>query len=106
MAQHDTPTGEPPAGRYSRALAVYRDTSRDAWASVLECLPDVDAQIVNYIKSRDGATSDECERALGLKHQTVSEAAHAIGTRRAGLVAPGSRRRHEGRGMTKVAKSP
>lgn len=61
-----------PKGRYSRALAIYRDTSRDAWASVLDCLPAVDARIAAYIREHGGATSEECERALGLKHQTVS----------------------------------
>lgn len=62
----------PPRSRYARALAIYRDTSRDAWHSVLEVLPAVDAAIVGFIRARGGATSEECERALGLKHQTVS----------------------------------
>lgn len=62
----------PPPSRYARALAIYRDTSRDAWHSVLDMLPAVDARIAAFIETRGGATSEECECALGLKHQTVS----------------------------------
>lgn len=58
-------------GRYQRAVAVYRATSGDAWASVLEHLAAVDATILRAI-GRRGATSDAVELATGLKHQTVS----------------------------------
>jgi hypothetical protein len=70
--------------KYHRALSVYRDTSRDAWASVLPCLGEVDAAIVRCIAERvywdaqgmaqlgTGSTCDEVEVVTELKHQTVA----------------------------------
>lgn len=58
--------------RYQRVLAVYRETSRLAYQSILPDLPEVDALIVACIHRSGGATSDEVEVATGLKHQTVS----------------------------------
>ena len=56
--------------KYVRFLAVYQQTSGEAWASVRDLLPAVDAAILVELKS--GATSDEVEERLGFKHQTVS----------------------------------
>jgi DNA-binding transcriptional ArsR family regulator len=58
--------------RYRRILSVYRDTSREAWASVSELLPAVDARIVSVIEAQRGATCDEVEQVTGFAHQTVS----------------------------------
>lgn len=61
--------------RYASALAIYRDTSRQAFASVLQALPAVDAKIVAHIEKLSyigGATCGEIECQTGLKHQTVS----------------------------------
>src|SRR5262245_3306788 len=59
--------------RYGRALAIYQATSREAWRSMAEALPEVDACIVRMIgQSGDGLTADEIEARSGLRHQTVS----------------------------------
>ena len=62
----------PRHARYTRALAIYRDTSREALASVIECLPAIDARIVRALTEDDGMTCAEVEEWTGLKHQTVS----------------------------------
>jgi len=58
--------------RYERALAIYRETSREAWESVAALLPAVDARIVRVIEEQCGATCDEVEVATSMSHQTVS----------------------------------
>jgi len=62
-----------PAGeRYTRALRIYRETSGEAWASVLASLGEIDRRILSYVRDRRGATTDECMNALGMVHQTAS----------------------------------
>lgn len=61
-----------PNAVYGRALAIYRETSAEAWASVLDVLAEVDQDILNVIHSRGNATCDEIEVETGYKHQTVS----------------------------------
>ena len=58
--------------RYRRILAIYRETSRDAYESVSALLPAVDARIVSAIEHQHGATCDEVEQTTGFAHQTVS----------------------------------
>jgi DNA-binding transcriptional ArsR family regulator len=58
--------------RYRRILALYRETSREAWDSISEFLPVVDGRIVAAIEARRGATCDEVEQVTGFAHQTVS----------------------------------
>jgi len=71
--------------RYAKALALYRDTSRQAFTSVLAALPSIDARIVSVIERRSGATCAEIEDATAVKHQTVSaQVRHMV---EAGLVA-------------------
>lgn len=97
------------SGRYTAALAVYRDTSRQAFQSVLDALPAVDAQIVAHIERisyMGGATCAEIEAATGLKHQTVSaQVRHMV---EAGLlVDSGTTRKNEnGRACTVWALAP
>lgn len=51
---------------------IYRETSRDAWESMQDALGPIDSRIVEFIRSSGGATSDEIEVELDMKHQTVS----------------------------------
>jgi DNA-binding MarR family transcriptional regulator len=82
------------SARYRRALAVYRETSREAHESVADVLPTIDAAIVRVIGRRDGATAHEIEHATGYKHQTVSAQIRHMSE--AGLlVASGETRRND-----------
>jgi hypothetical protein len=58
--------------RYSAALAVYRDTSREAWEAFQQHLGAVDAKIVACIAVHGLAIAEVVEDETGLKHQTVS----------------------------------
>lgn len=59
--------------RYSKALAVYQDTSREAWEAFQELMGPTDAAITRCIRdSGTGLCSEGVELALGMKHQTVS----------------------------------
>lgn len=57
--------------KYHKALAVYRETSREAWDSVLSHLSTVDGDIMARIAA-GGATCDEIEAMTGYKHQTAA----------------------------------
>lgn len=50
----------------------YQSTSRDAYESVKPELGPIDYQIVSWIRSTGGMTSDEIEDKTGFSHQTVS----------------------------------
>lgn len=68
---------EPRADRYRRILRTYSECSREAWQSIADVLPLVDARIVVAIRlhSRSdppGACAERIEGYTGLKHQTVS----------------------------------
>ena len=58
--------------RYTRALRIYRETSGEAWASVLAYLGEIDRRILSHVRDRRGATADECLVALNMPHQTAS----------------------------------
>lgn len=77
--------------KYTRALSVYRETSRWAWESVAKELSDVDRQIFAVIAQRGGATCDEVEVLTGFKHQTA--AAQITHMTEAGLLAAGEEKR-------------
>lgn len=77
--------------RYARALAVYRETSRQAWWAVLPYLPEVDRALVTHLGQTGGATCEELEAATGYRHQTVSaQVTHLV---RAGFLTETSERR-------------
>jgi hypothetical protein len=57
--------------RYERFLEIYQETSAEAWESVQTLLPVVDAKILAVLRESP-STSEEIERLLGMKHQTVS----------------------------------
>lgn len=58
--------------RYARALAVYQDTSREAWEAFQSHLASTDRTIVQLLRSSGGLYSEAIEEQTGLKHQTVS----------------------------------
>jgi len=92
--------------RYAPALALYHETSRQAFASVLAALPSVDARIVSVIERRSGATCAEIEEATDLKHQTVSaQVRHMV---EAGLLVDSgtTRKNANGRGCIVWALAP
>lgn len=92
--------------RYAPALALYHETSRQAFASVLAALPSVDARIVSVIERRSGATCAEIEEATELKHQTVSaQVRHMV---EAGLLVDSgtTRKNANGRGCIVWALAP
>lgn len=62
----------PSLERYARSLSVYRETSGQAWDSVLPHLGPVDGRILSMVRSMGGATTDELEWELNLRHQTAS----------------------------------
>jgi hypothetical protein len=65
--------------RLDSARYKYQATSREAWQSVLPYLPKVDAEIFGAIAQDGGATSEEVETTLRMKHQTVSaEISHMV----------------------------
>lgn len=57
-----------------KAPSVDVDTSRDAAASIQGVLNSMQSKVLGWIRSRgdDGATCDEVEAALEMKHQTAS----------------------------------
>lgn len=85
--------------RYARALAIYRETSRDAWMSFEPYVAATDARILHVIRD-GGATAEEVEAATGLRHQTVSaQIRHMV---EGGLLVGSDERRptRSGRGAT------
>lgn len=82
--------------RYTRVLATYRETSREALESVWASLPAVDADILRAIETSGGATSDEIEQRTGMKHQTVSAQVSHMAS--AGLLVDSGERRANGNG--------
>jgi hypothetical protein len=77
--------------KYSRAVAIYRETSRLAWESVAKELSEIDRTIFGIIASRAGATCDEIEVMTGFKHQTA--AAQIRHMTEAGLLRAGDEKR-------------
>lgn len=57
-----------------KAPSVNVDTSRSAAASIQGVLSSLQAKVLGWIRSResDGATCDEIEAELNMKHQTAS----------------------------------
>lgn len=55
-----------------------RDTSIAAAESIAELTPQLRAQIFEQIRLREGATCDELEISLDLKHQTASARVHEL----------------------------
>lgn len=76
--------------KYSRAVAIYRETSRLAWESVAAELSEIDRRIFEII-ARHGATCDEIEVMTGFKHQTA--AAQIRHMTEAGLLRAGEEKR-------------
>lgn len=64
--QYDLYDGQPPHEE--------PQTSLDAALSIEGAIPSMQAQVLKYIAGRGvlGATDDEIEQALGLRHQTAS----------------------------------
>jgi predicted transcriptional regulator len=54
------------------------DTSRRAAESVVPHIGRLQVEILNHIIAAEGATCDELERALGLRHQTASARIHEL----------------------------
>lgn len=91
--------------RYAKALALYHDTSRQAFTSVLAALPSIDARIVRCIEQGIGTCAD-IEAATDLKHQTVSaQVRHMV---EAGLLVDSgtTRKNANGRGCIVWALAP
>lgn len=93
----------------SAPFAKGSDTSEEA-ASLLGDLARLQAQVLDAIVKRGGATSDEVEEALGLPHQTVS--ARFWELHRRGTIADSGERRRTRAGrnaavykLTKQAKA-
>jgi hypothetical protein len=78
-------------GQYTKALAIYRETSRLAWESVAGELAEVDRRIFGIIASQNGATCDEIEVVTGFKYQTA--AAQIRHMTEAGLLRAGEQKR-------------
>ena len=71
----ETPTSKTPhasKNKYRRLMNRYQPTSREAWDSVQEALPEIDRAILRAIRYFKGATCWQVEQALNLSHQTVS----------------------------------
>lgn len=48
------------------------DTSTEAAESLIPCIKGLTKEVFNFIKDKGGATCDEVEVGLGLRHQTAS----------------------------------
>ncbi|MBF8297390.1 MAG: hypothetical protein HW395_47 [candidate division NC10 bacterium] len=65
-----TPAGEVPASRWAPP-SVNTETSRQAAAEIAPRLSALQEDILRYLRGRaDGATCDQLEDALTLRHQT------------------------------------
>ena len=82
-------------------------TSRMAAASLADLLIGLRGQVYSYVQScPDGATCDEVEEALDLRHQTASARLNELHRRYGALVQDGTRRTRSGRlaGVYRVAR--
>jgi hypothetical protein len=75
------------------------DTSKEAGASVQAILGALQAKVLRYIRSRgeDGATCDEVEAHLNMRHQTASARVRELVLKEGILYSGNKRRTRSGR---------
>lgn len=74
-----------------RAPSVPVATSMEAARDIERVRGELCQRVLNHVKSSHGATCDECEKALGMSHQTAS--ARLRDLEKAGMVCKTEQRR-------------